>query len=129
MKTMQTNDQKPYDPETRARLVREAAEKPVRRVVQLDYFDDAGEQYSSVTEELRGIRSIRLQLPVGTPKGAALKALDGFRKRITKDPTILGQPQPPTPPWLDEVLHETAPVVLRLACPPQHFTTQEDVPF
>jgi len=91
--------QAPYELEARACLVRKAAEKPVRRVVQFDHFGDH-KLYVRVTHELRGVDCIRLQLPAGTPKADALEALDAIREWIQQEPADLDQPQPPTPNWI-----------------------------
>jgi hypothetical protein len=81
--------------EIRTRLLREAAEKPVGRFVQFDYFATSDELFWCVRNELRrgggSDGHVRLQLPIGTPKAAALKALDGFREMVEEDPNILNE--------------------------------------
>ncbi|HEY5503794.1 MAG TPA: hypothetical protein VIK28_01455 [Sedimentisphaerales bacterium] len=81
--------------EIRAHLLREAAEKPVGRFVQFDYFATSDELFWCVRNELRRGGSsggyVRLQLPLGTPKAAALRALDGFREMVEVDPDILNE--------------------------------------
>ena len=121
---------KAFDPKVRARLVRNAAEKPVRYVIQFEYFAVAGkqvEQCACGTDELRGTASIRLQLPIGTSKDDALKALDRFRERIEGD-SNLGQPQPALPYWVADVVHATVPLVLILASAPFP-DADDDCPF
>jgi hypothetical protein len=85
----------PNESEIRAHLLREAAEKPVGRFVQFDYFATSDELYGCVRNELRRGGSsgghVRLQLPLGTAKAAALKALDGFREMVEVDPNILNE--------------------------------------
>lgn len=85
----------PNESEIRAHLLREAAEKPVGRFVQFDYFATSDELFWCVRNELRRGGSseghVRLQLPLGTPKAAALKALDGFREMVEVDPDILNE--------------------------------------
>jgi hypothetical protein len=84
-----------HNSEIRTRLLREAAEKPVGRFVQFDYFAASDELFWCVRNELRRGGSsdghVRLQLPIGTPKAAALKALDGFREMVEEDPNILNE--------------------------------------
>ena len=84
-----------HNSELRARLLREAAEKPVGRFVQFDYFATSDELYGCVRNELRRGGSsegyVRLHLPLGTPKAAALRALDGFREMVEVDPDILNE--------------------------------------
>ena len=81
--------------EIRAHLLREAAEKPVGRFVQFDYFATSDELFWCVRNELRRGGSseghVRLQLPLGTPKADAIKALDGFREMVEVDPNILNE--------------------------------------
>jgi hypothetical protein len=81
----------PNESETRARLLRNAAEKPIGRYVQFDYFPLADEMFGCVRDELRSGSNIRLQLPLGTSKEAALKALAGFREMVEKAPDILNE--------------------------------------
>src|ERR1035437_2953638 len=84
-----------HNSEIRTRLLREAAEKPVGRFIQFDYFAVPDELFWCVRNELRRGGSIeghvRLQLPLGTAKAAALKALDGFREMVEVDPNILNE--------------------------------------
>ena len=84
-----------HNSELRARLLREAAEKPVGRFVQFDYFATSDELYGCVRNELRRGGSsdghVRLQLPLGTSKAAALKAMAGFREMVETAPNILNE--------------------------------------
>src|ERR1035437_234423 len=84
-----------HNSELRDRLLREAAEKPVGRFVQFDYFATSDELFWCVRNELRRGGSsegyVRLQLPLGTPKAAALRALDGFREMVEVDTDILNE--------------------------------------
>ena len=81
--------------EIRDRLLREAAKKLVGRFVQFDYFAVPDEFYGCVRNELRRGGSsdghVRLQLPLGTSRDAALKALAGFREMVEKAPDILNE--------------------------------------
>ena len=86
-----------HNSEIRDRLLREAAGKPVGRFVQFDYFAVADELFGCVRNELRRGGSseghVRLQLPLGTSRDAALKALTGFREMVEKAPDILNEDQ------------------------------------
>lgn len=80
---------KDCDAMTRVKLLTEAAQKPVKRFLQLDYFTTAEETFGCIRDELRGNDTIRLQLRLGTSKTDALKALDEFRDYIETGPAII----------------------------------------